>query len=674
MHKSKWIPEQQSVWLLMAVVAVCFMGIFAVEISFARIPMFSRFFSAALFYRALCVHVVFAMLIWLVMFLIFLWHHYIPEAKAKTGKLSIALGIISIILISSTGIFDLGRPYLNDYLPVIEHPVFWAGILVFVAAFILSIAKFIPYASDIYHKNSEGQLLFYSMLISVVMLFSVGISYVTTEVGDDLKLYYYRLFWVPGHIQQFLNAVILLIAWHFLARKSGRINREIGKSRWLTLANGLLFLSIFPMLGGFFIDPMLPSFKLITVFSYGIGLGVPVLIHTVYLFRVIRTDSFAFNIFLLSVILYYAGVFIAYAGMKSDLRVTAHYHGVVTALTVSLMGLTYFILKEKEQLKFQKFAKLQPLVFGAGMFIIIFCLFFAGHYGAPRKTFGFSWVVYDIAISYLNILVIGAALSVIGGIMYIIYSLASLVKVSQNSLVISVLCLIALTMTSFRMPEEEAFLGRKIQDIEVFDSKGNSFFLSELLKEKPSIISPIYTKCPTSCSAITANLRAALQQVEGMGSDYQVITFSFDRKDGLEELKVFEEAWKLNELDWKVVSAKGDDIFRFLNSIDFNVDWDYQTGQYEHPNVVMMITPSGKISRYVYGIYPKPNDLKIALLEAKQEKTALGVYEGLLLSCFVYDPVSKTYVIDRKFILMVIAGGIPIMGMLIFVTKNVFTS
>ncbi len=357
--------------------------------------------------------------------------------------------------------------------------------------------------------------------------------------------------------------------------------------------------------------------------------------------------------------------------MKHLCSATAHYHGVLIALTVALMGLTYFSLKENNLLKFDRFARLQPFVFTLGMFILILCLFFAGKYGAPRKTFGFSWVVNDTVIGYLNILAIGAALSVLGGLMYVFYSIASLITLSRRVKQSAVLLPLLLLFCSFKLPNEAQFLGKPVADITVFDSKGNSFLLSDLIKEKPVILSPIYTKCPTACSAITANLKKSISEVDGLGNSFKIITFSFDSADTPEDLKAFEEKWELTSDNWKVVSAKGNNISALLSSIDFEIEWNAANQQYDHPNVLIIVMPSGKISKYVHGVAPETRTLKIALMEARKEKTSLSFYEGLYIRCFVYDPATQSYVIDRKFILMLISGGLTISGMLFFVVRSV---
>lgn len=658
-------------WLLLAILSLAFTGIFAVEISLARTPVLAHFFDASSFYRALCIHVVYAMILWLSSFTIFLWYYYLPHPLRKIETWALLMGYLSVLLLAILGIINKGNSFLNDYLPVIDHPLYWISIFFFFFAFLISLLCNIPFAIKKVPEGLEYQLVFLSLIVAFVMFVSVIISYISLEPASSSKLYYQRLFWMPGHIQQFLNAIILLISWFELVKRFARTKLPPFTSHfWINSANLLLFISIFPMLGGFFIDPVTPTFKLITVFTYGIGLGVPVLIYSIYFARHVQNHCLSSHVFILSLILYYLGVIISYGGMQSDTRVTAHYHGIVTAITVALMGFTYYFLKEKHLLKIKYIAIPQPYIFSAGMIIIIISLYVAGYYGAPRKTFGFEWTIKNVVTYSLNILVIGAVLSVIGGAMYVFYSMSSLLHIPSGMKKLIISTGILILLTSFDLPEEEKFLGKYIANIPVTNAYNETLFLQDLIGNKPTLLSPIYTKCPHSCSFITANLKKALEEVDLSPEDFHVITFSFDSTDSAKDLSSFTDRWKLNNAYWHVVTASSPHIQQLLASIDFKIEWDSKFQQYNHPNVVVVITPSGRISRYVYGIFPRSKDLKMALLEAKKENTSLSLYEGFLLRCFAYDPASKQFVLNRKFILMVISGGLAVSSMIILTIRS----
>jgi protein SCO1/2 len=85
--------------------------------------------------------------------------------------------------------------------------------------------------------------------------------------------------------------------------------------------------------------------------------------------------------------------------------------------------------------------------------------------------------------------------------------------------------------------------------------------------------------------------------------------------------------------------------------------------EYAHPDVVVVLTPRGEISRYLYGIEQDPADLKLALIEAAGgnigESTALN---RVLLFCFQYDPVGKKYALYARNIMR--AGGVLTIALL----------
>ncbi|MDH5397453.1 MAG: cbb3-type cytochrome c oxidase subunit I [Cyclobacteriaceae bacterium] len=653
-------------WLALAVLAIGFMGFFSLEIALARTPFLQHYItSPTLFYRALCVHVIFAMVVWLMVFNVCIWHLYLPLKNTLTGRISKGLTFLSIGLFAAVGIFEIGQPYLNNYVPVIDHPVFWTGLIFFTLAYLLELLRFSPYINALLKGDVQQQLMSFSFLLSFLCIAIALISLMGTERTSDVKLFFEKAFWVPGHIQQFLNACIMLLCWHYLVKRNNN-NYRITNNYWIKIANGSMLFFAFTLLSGLFINPLSPTFRFVTVLSYGLGLGIPVLIHSFFLIKYFRWKGFASFTFILSLILYYAGILIAYGGMSSDLRITAHYHGVVTSLTVALMGISFYILKDKEILKFEKLARWQPVIYTSGMFLLIIGLFLAGYYGAPRKTFGFNWIFDNTMVSYLNILGAGAVLSILGGVMFFVYVVISLInKLALRTTLPFILC--ASLFISFDTPDQKKFLGKDIANIEVFDRSGNKFMLYDLIKNKPVILSPIYTSCPHSCSLITANLKEVAEKIDGYGTQFTVISFSFDDADTPKDLDNFSKRWQLNGTDWNIISARKENIDSLLKSINFKIQKDEISGDYAHPNLAVVLTPKKRISRYIFGIFPDKKDLKLAIMEATDEKTSFSFYDGLYLNCFQYDVNSGTYVIDWSFLIQVFAG-LSVIGSLSIIT------
>ena len=212
-----------------------------------------------------------------------------------------------------------------------------------------------------------------------------------------------------------------------------------------------------------------------------------------------------------------------------------------------------------------------------------------------------------------------------------------------------------LLCSSFKLPDEKKFLGRKVENILLLDAKGNQYDLYSLLGKKPVILSPIYTKCPSTCSIVSNGLKVATDKLGTLGKDFLVLTFSFDSSDTKDDLENFESHWNADSKNWRATTAAYTEIQKLLTSIDYQYDIA-SNGEFIHPNVVIVLTPGGRISRYVYGLTPKARDIKLAVMEAGAEKTRLNIVKGLYLKCFSFNPETKTYTLDWGFIISTSAG------------------
>jgi protein SCO1/2 len=213
-----------------------------------------------------------------------------------------------------------------------------------------------------------------------------------------------------------------------------------------------------------------------------------------------------------------------------------------------------------------------------------------------------------------------------------------------------------LLLSAFNLPNEEQFLGQKAANIKVFDGRGHLYNLYTLLRSKPLIISPVYTKCPSLCGIISNGVQVAINETGTLGKEFNVATFSFDSSDIPSDLKSYESRWKMDGANWKTISASAKNIRMLMSSIGYEYEYDTATKEFNHPAVLIVLTPSGRISRYIYGVNPSKRDIRLAVLEAASEKTKPGIFNGFYLRCFGYDPVSKTYKADWGFIISTSAG------------------
>lgn len=210
--------------------------------------------------------------------------------------------------------------------------------------------------------------------------------------------------------------------------------------------------------------------------------------------------------------------------------------------------------------------------------------------------------------------------------------------------------------SSFSFPDEKKYLSRKAANIPVFDGRGNRYELFTLLRNKPLIICPIYTKCPSLCGVVNNGVQKVINKLGTLGKDFNVISFSFDSTDKGKDLLNYESRYRMDGENWKTVSAEASNIMKLMGSLDFQYEWSDETKEYNHPPIIIILSPSGRISRYIYGVSPSKRDLRLGIITASAEKTTPGLLKGFYMRCFAFDPKTKTYHLDWGFIISTSAG------------------
>jgi protein SCO1/2 len=104
------------------------------------------------------------------------------------------------------------------------------------------------------------------------------------------------------------------------------------------------------------------------------------------------------------------------------------------------------------------------------------------------------------------------------------------------------------------------------------------------------------------------------------------------------------------------------------NAIGFRYAYDKAIDQYAHPALVTVLTPDGRVSRYLFGIEFAPIDMRLALLEAADRKVG-SVADVVLLFCYHYDPETGQYGFAiLNFVRLAGALTVAALGTFIFVT------
>lgn len=182
-------------------------------------------------------------------------------------------------------------------------------------------------------------------------------------------------------------------------------------------------------------------------------------------------------------------------------------------------------------------------------------------------------------------------------------------------------------------------------------SEGDSISIADLMKEgKPVLLNPLYFECPTLCGLV---LDAVLNVVHELswspGNEYTIISYSIDPNEKA-ELAAKNKAEVMNDLErtgaengWYFLTGNEKEIKALSEAVGFNYKYDENTGEYIHLASIMLISPEGTITRYLYGLNMQEFDLRNALYEAANGQIG-STLERAILYCFEYDPSSQSYV------------------------------
>ena len=213
---------------------------------------------------------------------------------------------------------------------------------------------------------------------------------------------------------------------------------------------------------------------------------------------------------------------------------------------------------------------------------------------------------------------------------------------------------ILLFLSDLRLSAEELGLYEKLNDfvnpeISLVDEEGNTVQLKDLI-DKPTVINFVYYECPGLCSPLLEGVAEVISRAKlDLGTEYQVLTISFDAEEGT-DLAVAKKATysKLVENKdvqngWKYFTGDQENIDKLLNSFGYKVK--KEGSEFIHPAAIMVVSPDGKITRYLHGTYFLPFDLKMAVVEAAEGKSGPTINK-VLQFCFSYDAEGKKYVFN----------------------------
>ena len=186
-------------------------------------------------------------------------------------------------------------------------------------------------------------------------------------------------------------------------------------------------------------------------------------------------------------------------------------------------------------------------------------------------------------------------------------------------------------------------------DLPFRDETGESVRLGDYFGKKPVVLSLVYYKCPMLCTISLNGLAGALEVLSFVpGQEFEVVTVSFDPEEtpvlAAAKKQAYMARYKRPEAHagWHFLTGPKQSVEALTRAVGFRYVWDEATKQFAHPAGLLVATPEGRISHYLFGVEYAPKDLRLALVDAAGGKIG-NLADQVLLYCYQYDPMTGRY-------------------------------
>lgn len=428
-------------WFAIAVGSLVIAGLFSLLLVLGRLPGLDALFTDPLFFkRGLVVHVDLSIVVWFYAFiaaLFFLLPVNLAPTRLARNSAALACGGI-LLLIAAAGI-PKAMPVLANYVPVIDHPLYVAGLIVFGVAVLAAVLQpsLFPAHDESEKRFDLAEAALPALRAAAVALVMAAMTFFAAFVSTSRLLssdaYYEIVMWGGGHVLQFASVAAMLAIWLTLTTwLTGRTPISRRGAGWLF---GFLVapLLVAPLLA--MGDTTGATYRRGFTWLMQLGIAPTVTITLILCARafilakregglVLSLRDSRFSGLVTSVALTCIGFGIGLRIDGSNTLVPAHYHANIGAVTVAFMAITYPLLKTYGMplwsTRVRRFAGWQPLLFGVGQMTFAIGFAVAGAYGMSRKTYAQEQVVNHVAQKTgLIVMGLGGLVAVVGGLLYL---------------------------------------------------------------------------------------------------------------------------------------------------------------------------------------------------------------------------------------------------------------
>jgi cytochrome c oxidase subunit I len=432
-------------WAWLAVGALAVAGVFALLLALSRIPGMEKtpFWPIDFFYKGLVIHVVFSLVIWLQGVFAFLVSVATLKLAgddvrvASLGRIGQGLVLVAFPCLFVPAFLEATQPALTNYIPIIRHPVYDIGLIALALGALAPVTRLLI---NLRGRLASAPPLALAMALGgfvyVLALICFGAATALLAHNGELASRE-ELFWGGGHVLQFVYAALMVTNWSILARMS--LGEEAVGNRIFLASVGLIALiaiaaPAFYAIFAPFSDHQREAFRFLQF-----GIAAPTLIFAGSLvIRALRSPAPwpwrdpAFFALAVSLALFALGGAMGFLIDGSDTRTPAHYHAVITAVSVSSAGmlLTYGLRELGKPPAPARATRILLSLYGGGQFVASIAMFVAGGYGALRKTPSGSGSLDTVAAAGMAVHGIASIFTILGGATFVIIAIRALWRAS----------------------------------------------------------------------------------------------------------------------------------------------------------------------------------------------------------------------------------------------------
>lgn len=188
-------------------------------------------------------------------------------------------------------------------------------------------------------------------------------------------------------------------------------------------------------------------------------------------------------------------------------------------------------------------------------------------------------------------------------------------------------------------------------DVVLADEDGRPVSIGDYFGgEKPVLLIFNYYRCPMLCGLVLAGMVDVLSKIDWLpGREFEVVVVSIDPREkpalAAAKKRAILEGWGRPEAaaGMHFLTGGAGPIGALTDAAGFRYRYLEEQNEYAHGAAMIILTPDGRVSRYLFGVSHEPRTVRLSLVEASTGKIG-GVVEQFLLYCYRYDAVEGRYI------------------------------